>query len=102
MDTVYCHLETRRVKVSGGADLLTVAPRAAAPVPREGRVLDFESCRRRLEERRAAEEGEEAPEEAPEVGRAPRWSPSLLLELCASAAVLLTALSASLAFLRLA
>ena len=51
MDTIYYTLNTRRVKVSGGADLLTFVP-APAPAPAErGQVLDFARCRQRLETR---------------------------------------------------
>ena len=74
MDTIYYTLNTRRVKVSGGADLLTFVP-APAPAPAErGQVLDFARCRQRLETREAWKElsrtaeavsfSDEAPEES--------------------------------------
>lgn len=51
MDTTYYRFETRKVKVSGGADLLTVVP---APVSAPaGEVLDFDRCRRKLETKAA-------------------------------------------------
>ncbi len=51
MDTTYYRFETRKVKVSGGADLLTIVPApVAAPA---GEVLDFDRCRRRLETKSA-------------------------------------------------
>lgn len=54
MDTTYYSFETRKVKVSGGADLLTVVPAAVpAPASPAGEVLDFERCRRKLETKAA-------------------------------------------------
>ncbi len=112
MDTVYYHLNARRIKVSGGADLVTFVP-AAAPAEGKGEVLDFAQCCRRLETKaawrdlaRAAEAvpaGEAEPGEAP----VPQPSPSRQeqaagwLELCASAAVIAVSLAAVFAFLRL-
>lgn len=52
MDTTYYSFETRKIKVSGGADLLTVVP-AAAPASPAGEVLDFDRCRRKLETKAA-------------------------------------------------
>ena len=50
MDTIYYHLNAKKVKVSGGADLVTLIP-VAAPGSPEGRgeILDFARCRQRLE-----------------------------------------------------
>ncbi len=112
MDTVYYYLQAKRVKVSGGADLVTFLP-TAAPVPGQGKgeVLDFDRCRRRLETKAAWKElnraalspEEEVPEEAP----APQNAPSLRertagwLEICASAAVIAVSLAAVAAFLKL-
>ncbi len=110
MDTVYYTLNTRRVKVSGGPDLVRLIPAApAAARPHGGEILDLELCRKRLETknawkelartaREAAEEwdGEETLPAAPvsRQERAGAW-----LELGATAAVLLTAISAAAAFL---
>ncbi len=112
MDTVYYHLQAKRVKVSGGADLVTFLP-TAAPVPREGKgaVLDFDRCRRRLETKAAWKELNRAalsPEEPlAEEFPAPQPVPSLReqtagwLEICASVAVIAVSVAAVLAFLRL-
>lgn len=118
MDTVYYTLKTRKVKVSGGADLLSFVS-AAVPAPAApggGEVLDFARCRQRLETKaawkdlaRAAEEAPACPEDGEDgaaaasprsrrhgLERAAGW-----MELCASAAVLLVSLCAALAFLSL-
>ena len=91
METIYYRLNAARItvdgdrKVSGGEGVrCVVLPKKAAPAPAEGKVLDFEACRRALrpeEDIPAAEEPEEAP--------APRrtLSPWLLADLLASAAV---------------
>lgn len=54
MDTTYYSFETKKIKVSGGADMLAVVP---TPVPASaspaGEVLDFALCRRRLETKAA-------------------------------------------------
>ncbi len=108
MDTIYYNLNVRRIKVSGGVDLMTLLP--AAPASPAGEVLDFDRCRRRLETKaawkqltHAAEQPydrEELPEEQavpaapPRRERAANW-----LELCASAAVIAVSLSAIVAFL---
>lgn len=105
MDTVYYDLKARRIKVSGGADLLTFVP---TPVesPR-GEVLDFERCRRRLETKTAWKDLEQAAAEVPEepaediAPRSRRERGGQWLELAASAAVLLTAVAAAFAFLQL-
>ena len=112
MDTIYYHLNARKVKVSGGADLVTFVP-VAAPAPAEGagEVLDFSRCRQRLETK-AAWKGlvEAANDSAPEPGEAspvsthapsPRERISGWLELAASAAVIAVSLAAVAAFLSL-
>lgn len=54
MDTTYYSFETRKIKVSGGTDLLTIVPAAvAAPTSPAGEVLDFDRCRRKLETKAA-------------------------------------------------
>lgn len=114
MDTVYYHLNARRVKVSGGADLVTFVP-AAAPAPAEGKgeVLDFARCRQRLETKEAwknltlaarevpqAEEPAEAPASQPApLSRQERWAG--WMELCATASIIAVSLAAAAAFLRL-
>lgn len=112
MDTVYYNLKARRVKVSGGEELVTFVP-APAPAP-AGEVLDFARCRQKLERKnawRALERTAREPEETGELReslkksvnrperreRAANW-----LELSATLAVLLVALSAAMAFFRLA
>lgn len=147
MTTAYYTFQTRKVKVSGGPDLLSLVPvahteaqaaqddgKVLAPkafggsIPQAGtqeapkaEILDFSLCRKHMETRnawkalaRAAEEeerpGEElweerweavdCPEnEAPQASR--KWQVSERLELIASGAVILTALSAAAAFLSL-
>lgn len=107
MDTVYYNLNARRVKVSGGPDLMTFVPTpVAAPA---GEVLDFARCRQKLETKAAFQNlkdaaWETAPvEEEPVVqdreGKPGRFSD--LMELCASASVVLTGLAASVAFFAL-
>ncbi len=120
MDTVYYRLNTRKVKVSGGADLVTFVP---APVTEKaGQVLDFDLCRRKLETKngwkdlaRTAEQvrpaGADAVETAAEedsnavAGPAPRRrrraGATDVLEVLCSAAVLLVSLCAAGAFLAL-
>lgn len=100
METIYYRLNAARItvdgdrKVSGGEGVCyAVLPKKAVPAPAEGKVLDFEACRRALEpeEIPAAEEPE--PEEAPAPRRA--LSPWILADLLASAAVVgFTALAA--------
>ena len=59
MDTTYYTLQTRKIKASGGAELVTFVPRPqAAPKtaqadPPAGEVLNFDLCRRHLETRTA-------------------------------------------------
>ena len=91
MDTIYYNLSAKRVKVSGGADLLTfVTAPAAAPAPGAvGEVLDFARCRQRLETREAWKElsrtaeavsfSDEAPEEVPAAAAVPGGSPGWTL-----------------------
>lgn len=100
METIYYHLNAARItrggsrKVSGGEELrCVVLPKKAAPAPAEGKVLDFTAYRRALEPEEAAPAEEPQREETP----APkgRLSPWLLVEIGASAAVVLcTALTA--------
>ena len=119
MDTIYYTLNTRRVKVSGGADLLTFVP-APAPAPQpapapvqaeRGQVLDFARCRQRLETREAWKElsrtaeavsfSDEAPEEIPAAAAVRRERRESRLDLVVSVALLLTAAAAAVAFLQL-
>ena len=112
MDTIYYNLSAKRVKVSGGADLLTfVTAPAAAPAPGAvGEVLDFARCRQRLETKEAWKQLNQTAQDAPEVRqaceeealpaltrreRAANW-----LELSTSAAVIAVSLAAVTAFLR--
>lgn len=54
MDTTYYSFETKKIKVSGGADMLAVVPAPVpAPASPAGEVLDFALCRRRLETKAA-------------------------------------------------
>lgn len=117
MDTIYYHLNARKVKVSGGADLVTFVPVAApAPAGGKGEVLDFARCRQRLETKEAFRDltraveavpyGESRESEAVEAPAAPaplsrRERAAGWLELCASAAVIAVSVAAVLAFLRL-
>lgn len=148
MTTAYYTFQTRKVKVSGGPDLLSLVPVAHAEpqeVSADGKVLspkafggdfpqtgtreapkaeilDFDFCRRHMETKsawkalaQAAEEEEQQSEEElwderweavdhpeNEGPQAPRkWQVSEGLELIASAAVIVTALSAAAAFLSL-
>ena len=114
MDTIYYNLSAKRVKVSGGADLLTfVTAPAAAPAPGAvGEVLDFARCRQRLETKAAWRELTLAAQEAPqepepaELSAAPatpsrRERASAWLELCASAVTIAVGVAAGIAFLRL-
>jgi len=94
MDTMYIALNARRLKVSGGADLVRLTPTPMeAPVQEEPcELLDFARCCRKLE-RKAALRELERPVQAPQTAEKPRrrdhravlpWA----LELCASAAAL--------------
>lgn len=152
MTTAYYTFQTRKVKVSGGPDLLSLVPVAhteaqaaqddgkalspngfGGPLSRareeagtqdapRAEILDFDFCRRHMEtksawkaltqaateEEQQSEEGlweerweaVDCPEnEAPQASR--KWQVSERLELIASGAVILTALSAAAAFLSL-
>ena len=113
METVYYHLNVRRVKVSGGADLVSFVPVAApAGGGERGEVLDFARCRQRLETKAAWRELTLAAQEAPqepepaELSAAPatpsrRERASAWLELCASAVTIAVGVTAVIAFLRL-
>lgn len=147
MTTAYYTFQTRKVKVSGGPDLLSLVPVAhteaqaaqddgkvlalkafGGVIPQAGtreapkaEILDFDFCRRHMETKsawkaltQAAEDGEQPGKELweerweavdrpeNEAPRAPRkWQVSEGLELIASAAVIVTALSAAAAFLSL-
>lgn len=116
METVYYHLNARKVKVSGGADLVTFVPTAVpAPAAGAGEVLDFARCRQRLETKEAwknlAMAAQEEPREAPAAGEenAPMAQAPLSrrervenwLELCATGAIIAVSLAAVAAFLRL-
>lgn len=110
MDTTYYNLKVRKVKVSGGADLLTLVPAPASASAPAGQVLDFDLCRRRLETRRAwkeltetaqapAQEAEPEPAQClPPPARARHERAALWLEMGASAAVILVSLAAVAAF----
>lgn len=113
METTYYSFDARKIKVSGGADLLTFVP-AAVPTPagEEAQILDFDRCRRRMETKQAwkdlAAQAEEEPEEdpagevtAPRPRRERRERAASLLELAATAAVLLVGLAAAAAFFSL-
>lgn len=99
METIYLNLDARRVTVCEGEQdqkacvgqetvCYTVLPRRK-PARSEGKVLDFEACRRALEEEAVAEE---APEEipVPEAPARPRKKLDLALaaDLIASAGML--------------
>ena len=95
MDTVYYNLKARRVKVSGGEELVTFIP-APAPTP-AGEVLDFARCRQRLERKdawRALERTALEPETAEErvgekrAGAGRRERAANWLELSATLAVI--------------
>lgn len=112
MDTIYYNLNAKKVKVSGGADLVTFVPTAIpAPSENRGEVLDFARYRRKLETKNAwkdlnrvsedvmdVEEEEMEPVSAP-VPRARRSHALDWLEVAASAAVILLSLCAGWAFL---
>lgn len=88
MDTIYYRLNGRKVKVSGGEDWVAFVPETPA-VRGSGKVLDFAQYRAKLVP-------EEQPPETPAAKDTGNWD---FLEKCATAAVLFTALAASLAFL---
>lgn len=115
MDTIYYTLSTRRVKVCGGADLVRVVPLArpeGAPQKKAGEIVDLALGKKRLETKNAwrelAQTAADAPdlpeeelEEAPVLPRTRRERGASLLELGATAAVLLAGLSSAAAFLSL-
>lgn len=129
MDTTYYTFETRKIKVSGGADLLTIVPAAAAaPAAPAGEVLDFDRCRRKLETKaawkglaqavaeakvpavmdggdavdQAAAPAEERPAPVKRTTKKRRTERAVgWLELCASVGVILVCLCAGWAFLAL-
>lgn len=116
MDTIYYNLQAKKIKVSGGADLVTFVPTPVpAPAQGGGEVLDFSRCRRRLETKAAwrelsqtalqvpqAEEAQAPTEEnLPQPAPSRRERASGWLELCASASVIAMCLAAVFAFLRL-
>lgn len=118
MDTIYYNLQAKKIKVSGGADLVTFVPTAVpAPVRGGGEVLDFSRCRQRLETKAAwrelaqtareipqgADPVQESVEEASPVSPVPsrRERAAGWLELCASASIIAMCLAAVGAFLRL-
>jgi len=112
MDTVYYDLSARRIKVSGGADLVKLLA-APAALPQGGaQVLDFDRCRRRLETKSALRDleavearcGGPLPEDLPVQPRPRREHRDLIglaLEVCASLAVIAVSLAAVWAFLGL-
>ena len=78
MNTIYYHVNARKVKVSGGADLVTFVPAAApAPAGGKGEVLDFARCRQRLETKAAWKELARAAAEPsrPEEPEEALWEP---------------------------
>ena len=113
MDTVYYNVNAKRVKVSGGPDLVRLEPvpvSAPSPLPREMRVLDFDRCRRELETKAAWRRLEQAAQEGAETGEEERERPaprprtqraSQWLELAASAAIIVMCAAAVRAFLGL-
>ena len=113
MDTLHYHLDAKKVKASGGAELVALVPRAVpASSGSRGEVLDFARCRQKLETKNAWEalnraagdvaDGEEEPEPAFSPTPKARSSHGLdWLEVCASVAVIWVSLCAGWAFLRL-
>lgn len=119
MDTIYYHLNAKKVKVSGGADLVTYIPESVAAPAGEGprgEVLDFAACRQRLETRNAWKDladtardlplpeeplEEDAPVAEAVLPRTRRSHGGDWLELCTSAAILLVSLAAVWAFLHI-
>lgn len=111
MTTTYYTFRTRRVKVSGGADLMTLVPIAQSnPIsdqaPPRAEILDFNFCRSHQETQQAWKAltdaarsdrlATEAPAEEAEHPAAPtKLSLHDRIELLASAAVITTALSAA-------
>lgn len=106
MDTVYYNLTARRIKVSGGPDLLKFVSTGTA-LSTGSKVLDFQRCRRHLETKAAlkqlnqeAEEFDEPEAEHPEIStgssrQGGAWS---WLEACASLCVIAVSAAAITAF----
>lgn len=101
METMFINLDARRVTISGcemdqkacvGQETVcyTVLPRRKEPVRATGKVLDFEACRRALEET-PEEEAPRMERPAPEEEEAPRRRLDLVLaaDIAASVGVLL-------------
>ena len=119
MDTVYYTFNTRRVKVSGGPDLVRLVPvsSGARKSGCAGEIVDLEQFRRHMDTKKAwkelsltaaqlpglSKEEEEEEAEAEAAPAAPRSGGNvpLWLELGATAAVLLAGLAAAAAFLAL-
>ena len=117
MTTTYYTFRTRKVKVSGGPDLVTLVPEVqTAPAPRsageaKGEVLDFDFCRKHMETKNAwkdlvetAEQTAGAEDTVEEMASAPRTvrkQAPVWLDVAASLAVIATALAATAAFLGL-
>ena len=100
METMFINLDARRVTISGcemdqkacvGQETVcyTVLPRRKEPVRTTGKVLDFEACRRALEE--TPEEEPRMERLAPEEEEAPRRRLDLVLaaDIAASVGVLI-------------
>ena len=72
MDTTYYTFQTRKIKASGGAELVTFVP-SLQPTPNHdetahaGEMLNFDLCRRRLETKSAWKDLTAAAQSAPEV-----------------------------------
>ena len=77
MDTTYYTFQTRKIKASGGAELVTFIP-SLQPAPQAdesahaGEVLNFDLCRRRLETRAAWKDLTAAAQAAVEVEAVPQ------------------------------
>lgn len=113
MDTIYYNLNAKKVKVSGGADLVTFVPTAIPSLSENrGEVLDFARYRRKLETKNAWRdlnqvsqdvvdvEEEKEPVSAP-APKARRPHGMDWLEACATTAVILLSLCAGWAFLHI-
>lgn len=112
MTTTYYTFRTRKVKVSGGTDLMTLVPVAQSntvsdQAPAKAEIIDFNFCRRHEETRQAwkaltdAARSNRPAEDVPAAKAArPAAEPKKLslterAELLSSAAVVVTALSAA-------
>ena len=100
METIYCQLNARHVKVSGGAELVrcVLEPEKLSRAP-GGRVLDFASYREKLRPAREPEAVEEPEERARPVRRESRGVGALEVLTCV--AMLGVCAAAILAFLSL-